>query len=215
MLFVLAVLATWRVTHLLASEDGPADLIVRFRARLAQISAGKLDGLLQLPQLLGGCAASSSGHAEAPGSAASVAGALRRSLPPGADRLRSGDHSSSSARDRRRHKRWDVAVSRERCSRAPPTPTRTAATAAVLSQPPLTRPITPALARPAMPAAARVPLSASPQQRVNLRYLERSPILVEGPATGRQYSFSAGNPLQSVDRRDAATLLRTRFFRLD
>ena len=42
MLFVLAVLATWRVTHLLASEDGPADLIVRFRARLAQIWAGKL-----------------------------------------------------------------------------------------------------------------------------------------------------------------------------
>jgi hypothetical protein len=32
--FVLAVLATWRVTHLLANEDGPADLIFRFRARL-------------------------------------------------------------------------------------------------------------------------------------------------------------------------------------
>jgi len=30
----LAVLATWRITHLLANEDGPADLIVRFRARL-------------------------------------------------------------------------------------------------------------------------------------------------------------------------------------
>jgi hypothetical protein len=39
---VLAALATWRVTHLLASEDGPADLIVRFRARLAQSWAGKL-----------------------------------------------------------------------------------------------------------------------------------------------------------------------------
>jgi len=31
---LLAVLATWRVTHLLASEDGPGDSIVRFRARL-------------------------------------------------------------------------------------------------------------------------------------------------------------------------------------
>jgi hypothetical protein len=40
--FVLAVLATWRVTHLLASEDGPADLIVRFRALLGNRLIGKL-----------------------------------------------------------------------------------------------------------------------------------------------------------------------------
>jgi len=40
--FVLAVLTTWRITHLLASEDGPADLIVRFRVRLAHGFAGKL-----------------------------------------------------------------------------------------------------------------------------------------------------------------------------
>jgi len=40
--FVLAVLATWRVTHLLASEDGPADIIVRARAKLGNSFAGKL-----------------------------------------------------------------------------------------------------------------------------------------------------------------------------
>jgi hypothetical protein len=40
--FVLAVLATWRVTHLLASEDGPGDLIFRFRALLGHSIAGKL-----------------------------------------------------------------------------------------------------------------------------------------------------------------------------
>jgi hypothetical protein len=40
--FVLAVLATWRVTHLLASEDGPADIIVRFRAWLGQGLLGTL-----------------------------------------------------------------------------------------------------------------------------------------------------------------------------
>jgi len=40
--FLLAVLATWRVTHLLAGEDGPANLIVRFRALLGQSLAGKL-----------------------------------------------------------------------------------------------------------------------------------------------------------------------------
>jgi len=38
----LAVLATWRVTHLLASEDGPADIIVRFRALLGRSILGEL-----------------------------------------------------------------------------------------------------------------------------------------------------------------------------
>lgn len=39
---VLAVLATWRVTHLLVSEDGPADLLVHLRARLGSGLLGKL-----------------------------------------------------------------------------------------------------------------------------------------------------------------------------
>ena len=39
---VLAVLATWRVTHLLASEDGPADIIVRLRKLLGQSLLGQL-----------------------------------------------------------------------------------------------------------------------------------------------------------------------------
>ncbi len=40
--FVLASLATWRVTHLLAYEDGPGDIIVRLRARLGRRWAGRL-----------------------------------------------------------------------------------------------------------------------------------------------------------------------------
>ncbi len=40
--FVIGALATWRVTHLLAKEDGPADLIVRVRALLGHGLAGKL-----------------------------------------------------------------------------------------------------------------------------------------------------------------------------
>ncbi len=40
--FVLASLATWRVAHLLAEEDGPADVVVRFRARLGDSVAGEL-----------------------------------------------------------------------------------------------------------------------------------------------------------------------------
>jgi hypothetical protein len=39
---VLAVLATWRITHLLANEDGPWDLVVRLRARLGRSFAGRL-----------------------------------------------------------------------------------------------------------------------------------------------------------------------------
>lgn len=40
--FVLATLACWRVTHLLAVEDGPADLIFRLRFLLGDRFAGKL-----------------------------------------------------------------------------------------------------------------------------------------------------------------------------
>ena len=43
--FVLAVLATWRITHLLANEDGPADLIVLLRTRLGNGFAGKLSDI--------------------------------------------------------------------------------------------------------------------------------------------------------------------------
>ncbi len=40
--FALAALATWRVTHLLAEEDGPANLVVRARVRLGNSPAGEL-----------------------------------------------------------------------------------------------------------------------------------------------------------------------------
>jgi hypothetical protein len=38
----VAGLATWRVTHLLAREDGPGDLIARLRARAASGQLGEL-----------------------------------------------------------------------------------------------------------------------------------------------------------------------------
>ncbi len=40
--FVLAALATWRVTHLLAEEDGPADIIFHLRRRLGDSLIGGL-----------------------------------------------------------------------------------------------------------------------------------------------------------------------------
>lgn len=39
---VLAVLATWRITHLLTSEDGPADTVVRLRSLLGNGLLGQL-----------------------------------------------------------------------------------------------------------------------------------------------------------------------------
>ena len=40
--FALASLAVWRVTHLLAEEDGPVDAVLRVRARVGQGSLGEL-----------------------------------------------------------------------------------------------------------------------------------------------------------------------------
>lgn len=42
MRFALASLATWRLTHLLAEEDGPADVVVQLRARLGPGRLGEL-----------------------------------------------------------------------------------------------------------------------------------------------------------------------------
>ena len=40
--FIVAVLATWRVSHLLAGEDGPGDLFVRLRFAVGVSWVGKL-----------------------------------------------------------------------------------------------------------------------------------------------------------------------------
>jgi hypothetical protein len=47
---------------------------------------------------------------------------------------------------------------------------------------------------------------------IALRYTETSPIVVKGPTTGRHYQFSGSSPVQAVDARDVAALLRTKFF---
>lgn len=40
--FVVGSLVTWRVTHLLAEEDGPADVVLRMRRRLGESELGEL-----------------------------------------------------------------------------------------------------------------------------------------------------------------------------
>ncbi len=58
--------------------------------------------------------------------------------------------------------------------------------------------------------AAATPPLAGPA--VAVRYVERSRLMVRGPATGRQYEFSAARPTQLVAAHDADALLRTRYF---
>ena len=48
---------------------------------------------------------------------------------------------------------------------------------------------------------------------MTIEYSERSNIRVRGAATGRLYEFSAARHTQTVDGRDAAALLESRFFR--
>jgi Protein of unknown function (DUF1360) len=40
--FAVAALATWRLTHLWAVEDGPGDVILRLRMRVGESWAGEL-----------------------------------------------------------------------------------------------------------------------------------------------------------------------------
>jgi hypothetical protein len=51
MKYAAAVLATWRVTHLLANEDGPADVIARVREQLGESQLGALMDCFQCTSL--------------------------------------------------------------------------------------------------------------------------------------------------------------------
>ena len=68
---------------------------------------------------------------------------------------------------------------------------------------------TPGIDRRGARAAATPPLGHAV---VAVRYVERSRLVVRGPATGRQYEFSAAKPTQIVAAHDADALLRTRYF---
>ncbi|HEX4504694.1 MAG TPA: hypothetical protein VH722_03100 [Alphaproteobacteria bacterium] len=46
-----------------------------------------------------------------------------------------------------------------------------------------------------------------------MRYRGIEAVVVQGTATGRRYGFSSGSPVQMVDARDAAALLRSGLFR--
>jgi hypothetical protein len=77
----------------------------------------------------------------------------------------------------------------------------------VRTQPSLSR--APSPERPTVAAQAAVDRQTS----VQIYYLETSPVRVQGLSTGCSYEFSGSQPVQSVDARDASSLLNTRFFR--
>lgn len=54
---------------------------------------------------------------------------------------------------------------------------------------------------------------SAPENSILLSYLETAPVRFRGLATGRTYEFSGSQPVQSVDVRDASSLLNTRFFK--
>ena len=79
--------------------------------------------------------------------------------------------------------------------------------------PPLGRvPSSPSNGAPLRGPALAAVSAQTPYGSVSLRYVEKSPVRVRGPVSGRQYDFSGSHPVQAVDPRDAALLLRTRFF---
>lgn len=63
------------------------------------------------------------------------------------------------------------------------------------------------------PTAAEPGPGQSVHGFVLIQYLERSPLVVEGPVTGKRYTFSGPNAVQAVSPMDAETMERTRFFR--
>jgi len=61
-------------------------------------------------------------------------------------------------------------------------------------------------------SSGAIPDAMPGSRRVILRYRERARVMVRGPVTGQSYEFSAVQPTQSVDTRDAEVLLLTRYF---
>jgi hypothetical protein len=78
---------------------------------------------------------------------------------------------------------------------------------------PQAAPAAPAAVGPGEGAAAARGPAAAAFPAVEIAYTEAAPVRVRGPVTGRAYSFSRAEPVQPVDARDAAVLIRNRAFR--
>jgi hypothetical protein len=63
----------------------------------------------------------------------------------------------------------------------------------------------------AVAPTSRPPIAAVAS--VSLRYIKHGGIILRGPVSGRQYSFTTARPIQPVDAQDAPALLRTSWFK--
>ena len=183
-------------------------------------------GLLQLPQSVDRGSGCSFCFAKASGVVILLAGALRRRLPARTTGARPSSYSTHVPTGRRRYQRC-VAVRNARSSRTVNRRGghRTSPDASAIAT---LRPSGPNLRRllqrgpfrrpsrtPSQVTASIQPQAATltPHSSIGVRYLENSPIRVRGLVSGMSYEFSGSRPVQSVDSRDASSLLDTRFFR--
>jgi hypothetical protein len=57
-------------------------------------------------------------------------------------------------------------------------------------------------------------MPAASGQSVRIAFMPQESVLIRGPSTGRHYQFHPGAQTQAVDPRDAASLLKSGYFRL-
>ena len=203
--FALAALATWRVTHLLANEDGPGDAVVRLRARLGAGPAGRLMDCFQCLSIWIAAPMTLVVSRE-PERTPDVARAVRRRLPARAD-----GRGADGARGGRAAGEGEV--NRMGCCGQSGTALKPAQTPARPTRPLGT------VAVPTTAAAAACSGRCCPGAYPRRSRRGVDPVLGtighpgSGTATGRIYEFSADAPTQAVDPRDAAALLASGFFR--
>ncbi len=156
-----------------------------------------------LPQPLGGCANSVLRDPGAAQPSLHMAGSLRRCLPLATRRSRTNPDSTRSPRIGGVAGRMSCCGGKRAAFKSIPSP---------VTRPAVEQP-SPNDKQEFQSQQVPTTTSASSFTSMAITYVEKSPILVRGPVTGQTYRFSAANPIQSVDVRDAAVLLRTRFFR--
>lgn len=226
---VLAVLATWRMTHLLAREDGPGDLIFRVRAWLGQGVAAKLmDCFYCLSLWIAAPAALfvSRRAIEWIFTWLALSGALvcwnvseRSRWSLNGPRIRQREKSTMCCGQKR---------SQLQSSPAPAGTRSVPQRASVSSHPRGGLGQSPGSAGQQLQIASPIPVgekqirtieaqaagrTSTPQIYIGVRYLANSPVRVCGAISGVSYEFSGSAPIQRVDARDASALLSTRFFR--
>jgi hypothetical protein len=195
--FLVALLAIWRVTHLLAHEDGPADLIVKLRALLGDSLPGKLMDCFKCLSLWIAAPAALF-VARTPVDclfswlALSGAACLLQRLAP--------DEIDLNQFHSLKKERYPMCCGQKRLAlRSLQTPGK--------NPRPATLPIqrSPTENKPEAPS----PVTLGSHL---VRYVRTLPMEISGEASGRRYRFSAAQATQAVDPKDVSGLLESGYF---